>query len=98
MSKVLLVSSRSCQHPDTKVEIKTPAGHIDCLTKIEIVEIKVITKWKDGLGQLLAYSVFYPNHRKVLMLFGKTKSSLFESIEQVCCNDGVERSSLVNDM
>ena len=36
------------EHPDTQIEVATPAGSIDCLTKAEIVELKVVTKWKDG--------------------------------------------------
>ena len=78
------------KNPDTRVEVRTPAGNIDCLTNSEIVEIKVVNKWKDGLGQLLAYSVYYPNHEKVLILFGKIKPPTLEVIYKVCASYSVE--------
>jgi DNA-binding transcriptional ArsR family regulator len=54
-------------------EVKTPAGRIDLLTETEIVEVKRICDWKSALGQVLAYSAFYPEHRKRLHLFGSAK-------------------------
>lgn len=54
-------------------EVKTAAGRIDLLTETEIIEVKRVGEWKSGLGQILAYSGFYPEHRKRLHLFGSTK-------------------------
>lgn len=53
-----------CQH-----EVFTPVGNIDILTSTRIIEIKQAKEWKHGVGQLLAYSFFYPNHKKVLHLY-----------------------------
>lgn len=54
-------------------EVKTPAGRIDLLTETEIIEVKRVGEWKSGLGLILVYSVFYPEHRKQLHLFGSAK-------------------------
>ncbi|HEY9611251.1 hypothetical protein [Allocoleopsis sp.] len=48
----------------------TRIGQIDLLTKKEIIEIKVIDKWKEGVGQLILFGKLYPNHSKRLHLFG----------------------------
>jgi hypothetical protein len=48
----------------------TRIGEIDLLTKKEIIEIKVIEKWKEGVGQLILFGKIYPNHSKQLHLFG----------------------------
>lgn len=55
------------------VEVNTPAGRIDLLTQTEVIEVKYIKDWKAALGQVLAYSGFYPQHLKRLHLFGSTK-------------------------
>lgn len=54
-------------------EVKNPAGRIDLLTNSEIIEVKKISEWKAGLGQILVYSGFYPEHQKRLHLFGNAK-------------------------
>jgi hypothetical protein len=54
-------------------EVKTAAGRIDLLTETEIIEVKRVGEWKSGLGQLLVYSGFYPEHQKRLYLFGSAK-------------------------
>lgn len=56
------------------VEQKTPAGRIDLLTDQDIIEIKEISKWKHALGQVLAYSIDYPEKRKRIHLFGDSNS------------------------
>jgi len=55
-----------------KTEVSTPSGRIDLLTEKEIIEVKAIEKWKDGVGQLMAYQSHYPNHTKRLHLFGSS--------------------------
>ncbi|BAZ83811.1 hypothetical protein PN497_11880 [Sphaerospermopsis kisseleviana CS-549] len=51
-------------------KVTTPAGRIDLLTDTEIIEVKRVKDWKAGLGQVLIYSGFYPEHQKRLHLFG----------------------------
>ena len=53
-----------------EIEVCTEFGYIDLLTKNELIEIKEASNWKHGVGQLLAYGVFYENHRLRLHLFG----------------------------
>jgi DNA-binding MarR family transcriptional regulator len=57
-------------------EVKTPVGRIDLLTDTEIIEVKSIGEWKGALGQLLIYSLHYPNHQKRIHLFGKNIDGL----------------------
>lgn len=54
-------------------EVKTEFGRIDCVTNHEIIEIKKISSWKEGLGQLLVYTLDYPDYSRKLYLYGKTK-------------------------
>ncbi|WP_157979240.1 hypothetical protein [Rhodoferax ferrireducens] len=58
------------EEPDSRVEVHTPVGFIDLLCPASIVEVKSISKWKQALGQLLAYSAYYPDHSKSLHLYG----------------------------
>jgi len=53
-----------------KIEVKTPVGRIDLLTKHKLIEIKKYDDWKNALGQLIAYSTYYPDRQKYMYLFG----------------------------
>lgn len=53
------------------IEVATPAGRIDLLTDTEIIEVKHVSEWKSAIGQVLAYSGFYPEHGKRIHLWGK---------------------------
>jgi hypothetical protein len=65
-------------------EVQTPAGRIDLLTETEVLEVKNVRAWKAAMGQVLAYSGFYPEHRKRLHLFGK-KGEMVTSIAVTIC-------------
>ena len=56
------------------IEVETDFGYIDLLTDTSIIEIKNGDNWKHGLGQLIVYSHFYPNHKKILYLFNIRKN------------------------
>jgi hypothetical protein len=66
-----------------KVEAYTKFGLIDLLTETELIEIKVVNRWKDAIGHILAKSEKYPNHQKRLHLFG-AQEPILENIEAVC--------------
>ena len=67
------------------VEVVTPAGRIDLLTNTHIIEIKTVGDWKSALGQILAYSGFYPEHQKRIHLFGSTfELKKLPDIEAAC--------------
>ena len=72
------------ENQQTEVEVITPAGRIDCLNKKEIVEIKKARNWKSGIGQLLCYSAYYPNHIKVLILFNMESVRNRAVVEEMC--------------
>jgi hypothetical protein len=66
-----------------KVEAYTKFGLIDLLTETELIEIKIVNRWKDAIGHILAKSEKYPNHQKRLHLFGH-QEPILENIEEVC--------------
>lgn len=66
-----------------KVEAYTKFGLIDLLTDTELIEIKVVHRWKDAIGHIIAKSEKYPNHQKRLHLFG-AQEPILENIEDVC--------------
>lgn len=53
------------------IEVGTLAGRIDLLTDTEIIEVKHVSEWKSAMGQVLAYSGFYPEHSKRVHLWGR---------------------------
>ncbi|CAM9684377.1 unnamed protein product, partial [Ectocarpus fasciculatus] len=50
-------------------EVETPSGYIGVLSETEVIEVKYYRKWKDGLGQVLAYQSHYPRLARRLHLF-----------------------------
>jgi len=64
-----------------EIEIETDSGFIDILTDNEIIEIKNGKNWKDAVGQILIYSLYYPNHTKRIHLFDIDED---ESIQKKC--------------
>jgi DNA-binding transcriptional regulator GbsR (MarR family) len=66
-----------------KVEAYTKYGLIDLLTDTELIEIKVVNRWKDAIGHILAKSEKYPNHQKRLHLFGH-QEPILDNIQEVC--------------
>ncbi|MEC4816442.1 MAG: hypothetical protein SAK29_24715 [Scytonema sp. PMC 1069.18] len=70
-AKRLVARHRLHQELSGQTEVVTAVGRIDLLTDTEVIEIKDISDWKGALGQLLAYSAFFPNHSKRIHLFGK---------------------------
>ena len=66
-----------------KVEAHTKSGPIDLLTETELIEIKIVHRWKDAIGHILAKSYKYPNHKKRLHLFGP-EEPVMETIENAC--------------
>ena len=64
-----------------EIEVETEGGFIDLLTQTEIIEIKNGKKWKYAVGQILIYSMDYPNHKKRIHLFDIDKDN---NIERKC--------------
>ncbi|MBD6620810.1 hypothetical protein FNW02_34930 [Komarekiella sp. 'clone 1'] len=66
------------------IEVNTPAGKIDILTDHEIIEVKNVLGWKSAVGQILIYSHYYPNHQKIIHLFGQCCSNTKQLIKFHC--------------
>ena len=73
-------------------EITIPGvGRIDVLCSDRVIEVKNIRHWKGGLGQVLSYGVFYPEHKLTLALTPDSKNCYKEEvINKVCNKYGVE--------
>ncbi len=72
-----------------QVEVTTAVGRIDLLTSSEVIEIKNIDNWKEGLGQILAYAAFFPSHNKRIHLFGKLDLAKLALAQATCSEFGV---------
>lgn len=73
-------------------EVTTPVGRIDLLTEAEIIEVKHVSDWKAAMGQVLAYSAYFPSHQKRLHLFhNKNSKPLADSWEaqRICSELGI---------
>ena len=70
----------------------TPVGYIDVFTPSHIIEVKTLTMWKHGLGQLQAYSCYFPDKKRRLHLFNCQKNSNVTEIINVCNRLGIEVS------
>lgn len=52
-------------------EVETPLGFIDLLTDKYLIEFKDFRSAKTALGQVISYSHFIRNKKKLIVLFGK---------------------------
>jgi hypothetical protein len=66
-----------------EIEVPTPDGPIDLLTKHDIIEVKTIEHWKEAIGHIVTKRLNYPDLTPCIMLFGETKRNL-DHIEQRC--------------
>ncbi|MEP0914676.1 hypothetical protein NDI45_27630 [Leptolyngbya sp. GB1-A1] len=83
------VHDRLHQELGGPVKVKTATGRIDLLTDTELIEVKHINDWESALGQVLAYSGFYPEHRKQIHLFGTADPLKLIAIRSTCSDLGV---------
>lgn len=61
-------------------EVETPAGFIDVLSDTAVIEVKHYRQWKHGLGQVLAYHMYYPRLTKRLHLFARTEDVITRKV------------------
>lgn len=78
------IQERMSVELNAEIEVPTEAGNIDLLSSTEIIEIKTVKSWKGGLGQVLVYGNYYPNHSKRLHVFGKCHPSYLDVIKKNC--------------
>eukprot|EP00899_Mesostigma_viride_P017560 jgi/Mesvir1/25805/Mv26126-RA.1 len=78
----------------SECEVRCPAGMIDIVTHDPpvIVEVKEVTHWIKGVGQLMAYGHYFPDYEKRLFIFrtGKVNTGQIRVIEDVCEGCGIE--------
>ena len=69
-------------------EVVNTHGRVDILTTTRVIELKEASKYKHGIGQLLAYKKFYPAHDLVLVSFG-TMADLekYRARAKLMCSD-----------
>jgi len=67
-----------------KSEVKVKAGYIDILTPKEIIEVKNVKQWKNGIGQLLVYKTYFSDKNIRLHLFGKPGKKVLSIILKQC--------------
>lgn len=73
-------------------EVECTHGRIDILLPTTIIELKEVSKYKHGVGQLLAYSTLYPNRKLLLILFGFPEDNLKYKLQYTtyCNSHGIE--------
>lgn len=79
-----LVQARLCAALGGYREVPHSVGFIDLLTDIELIEVKEVRRWMQGVGQLLVYGQDYPRHQKRLHLFGVASPSKQGIIKSYC--------------
>jgi len=73
-------------------EVETPVGRIDLLTSNKIIEIKTASNWKNAIGQILCYGVFFPSHERWLYLFSheELRGDIKEYMKTICLNHEIK--------
>ncbi|MGI2908345.1 hypothetical protein [Tolypothrix sp. VBCCA 56010] len=66
-----------------------PSGRVDVLTKDYVIEVKVASHWKHGVGQALIYSFYYPDRLPALFLFGSDAPLYRDLAKQHCERFGI---------
>lgn len=84
------IKLKLCKNLKGKPEIETDNGYIDILTKTAIIEVKDYINWKYALGQILAYSIYYPKKNKIIYLFNVPKQNKLIKIKKTCKKYGVK--------
>ena len=59
-------------------------GRADLLIKDKIIEIKNANLWHQAVGQIRAYSYFYPEHQQCIYLFNATSKLDRKLVKAVC--------------
>ena len=73
-------------------EVKTPAGRIDVLTNDEVIEVKRLERWRDGLGQIISYGSYFPGRKKRLHLLLSEKDADLSEVFHCANHAGIEVS------
>lgn len=74
---------------NVEFEAHTKMGFIDALYSDEIVEIKPVSVWHHGYGQLMAYGACMPKKKLRLFLFGDCSISKLRRVKMHCMAAGI---------
>lgn len=58
----------------------------DLISKSLIIEVKKLNAWKHALGQVLSYRYHKPNHKCVILLFGKPEIPQYIADINIICS------------
>ena len=72
-----------------KTEVLCRVGRVDVMTNTEAIEVKPVNRWKNGLGQAIAYGSA-TNKLPRLHLYGKQRLGNYE--EEIITGAGVRLS------
>lgn len=78
------IQARLCEELGGHREVPHSVGFIDLLTDIELIEVKEVRRWMQGVGQLLVYGQDYPRLQRRLHLFGIASPSKKGIIKSYC--------------
>ena len=82
------ISDRLSRELSGQREVETCFGLADVVTESAVIEVKEATRWKHGLGQILAYADNWPDKTRRLHLFGEVTD--LERIRELCAKFNVE--------
>jgi hypothetical protein len=60
------------------------------LIDTQLIEIKEYSDWKCAIGQLIAYSMEYPDREKNIYLFDVPEDNIINDIKLVCDMKNIE--------
>ena len=87
-SREKVVQQQVAKEWNGQMEVETPVGFIDVLTPTMIIEVKEASKWKHAIGQILAYSAYYPDKEKCIYLFGPLDRK--HVVDFICKQHGIK--------
>lgn len=84
------ITQKLARELNGQMGVRTPAGNIDILTSTSVIEVKKFKDWKHAIGQVSAYSQYYPDHQKQIYLFDRETPSRLTEVQQECRKQGIE--------
>jgi hypothetical protein len=84
------VRDELCKEVNGQTEYILPSGdRIDVITKNAIYEVKTPELYKSAIGQLIIYSQYFPNHKKILYLTKIASPRKMQYILRDCQNQNI---------
>ena len=72
------------------IEVPCPIGRVDIVTHTYIIEVKRFHKWKEAIGQILSYALYFPDKRKGIYLFDVPPGQNMMEVQNCCFQNGIE--------